>query len=275
MPIFLTNDIESPEVYESFRGADIGVSINWISIIPQPVLDLFSCGILNTHSGDLPAYRGNACPNWAIINGEERITLSCHLMEGGRLDCGRIIQQAHLPLTDRTCYADVLAWSRATIPGLVCASVDALANDPGHTQKYADVDGEQSFRCFPRRPEDSFLDWNDGVETVDRLVRASSEPLQGAYTFIVDDGTLKRLHILKGSIHAESTRDCAVPGQIMSIDRTTGCILVKCGDGVLNVESCRIDDGEVFSPATRFTSVRTRLGVRPEDYLWALNRNSS
>jgi methionyl-tRNA formyltransferase len=29
----------------------------------------------NPHTGDLPRYRGNACPDWAIIAGEEKTDL--------------------------------------------------------------------------------------------------------------------------------------------------------------------------------------------------------
>ena len=39
---------------------DIGVSMNFSSVISQMVIDLFPMGILNAHGGDLPRYRGNA-----------------------------------------------------------------------------------------------------------------------------------------------------------------------------------------------------------------------
>ena len=46
----------------------------------------------NAHAGDLPRYRGNACANWAIINGEDKVGLSIHKMDAG-LDSGPIIQK--------------------------------------------------------------------------------------------------------------------------------------------------------------------------------------
>ena len=51
--------------------AEIGVSINYTGLIPQSVIDIFPLGLLNSHGGDLPRYRGNACQAWAIINAEK------------------------------------------------------------------------------------------------------------------------------------------------------------------------------------------------------------
>ena len=42
--------------------ADVAVSVNWPTLIPRSARDLFPHGILNAHAGDLPRYRGNACP---------------------------------------------------------------------------------------------------------------------------------------------------------------------------------------------------------------------
>ena len=41
----------------------------------------FKYGILNArHFGDLPKYRGNVYPNWAILNNEKNIYLTIHKM---------------------------------------------------------------------------------------------------------------------------------------------------------------------------------------------------
>ncbi len=68
---------------------DIAISINYPGIISQKVIDLFLLGILNTHGGDLPRYRGNACQAWAIINREQEVVLCIHKMIGGEVDSGR------------------------------------------------------------------------------------------------------------------------------------------------------------------------------------------
>ena len=69
---------------------DAAVSINWPTRISMQVINSFRYGVLNAHLGDLPRYRGNACPNWAILNGEAHAGLCIHQM-GEEIDNGPII----------------------------------------------------------------------------------------------------------------------------------------------------------------------------------------
>ena len=70
--------------------ADICLSVNWLNVLTERTFSLFPFGVLNAHSGDLPRYRGNACPNWAIINHEKVMGLTVHKMDDG-LDSGPYI----------------------------------------------------------------------------------------------------------------------------------------------------------------------------------------
>jgi methionyl-tRNA formyltransferase len=60
----------NPEVNEAVfvralaeSGAQAGVSINWPTLMSADTCAAVPIGILNAHAGDLPRYRGNACPN--------------------------------------------------------------------------------------------------------------------------------------------------------------------------------------------------------------------
>jgi hypothetical protein len=59
----------------------------------------------------------------------------------------------------------------------------------------------------------------------------------------------------------------------LSNHQDTGETLVRCGEGVLALKRCRYeDDEEEFAPGRRFKSIRARLSVRVEDWLWELSR---
>jgi len=81
----LSNSLEKKKLLSCLDKLDLGISFNWVTIISQEQIKCFRIGILNAHFGDLPRYRGNACPNWAIINGEKEIAVSVHLMESGKV----------------------------------------------------------------------------------------------------------------------------------------------------------------------------------------------
>ena len=87
--------------------------MNWLTMIAQSTLALFPWGVLNAHAGDLPRFRGNACPNWAILNGEPLVGLCIHEMIP-ELDAGPVLLRAHFPLSDDIYISDVitLSWNR-------------------------------------------------------------------------------------------------------------------------------------------------------------------
>src|SRR5215468_3670047 len=106
-------------------GAEIGLSINWPTIIRQGALASLRLGILNAHVGDLPRYRGNACPNWAILNGEPHIGMCIHAMSPNSVDSGPIYARRRLPIDVSVYIADVYGWIDQTLPDLI---MEALNN---------------------------------------------------------------------------------------------------------------------------------------------------
>jgi len=245
IPFFLARSFSEPRLMSALKGLDLGVSVNWVSVVSQDVIDSFRIGILNAHMGDLPSYRGNACPNWAIINGEDEIVLSAHLMEGGKLDSGRIITQEKMPLLKDTYIGDVYNWSEETTPKLFLKALSSLEGNPGYTLKNADAGSPGSFRCYPRRPEDSKINWNDAGEKIYSLIRASSRPFSGAYCFL----NVEKLIIWKAEIYSDNEHFCAMPGQICKVGRDY--FVVITGNGKLLVRE--------WECASKVTSIRQRL----------------
>ncbi|MHC4872455.1 MAG: methionyl-tRNA formyltransferase [Planctomycetota bacterium] len=274
IPFFISNTLDDPDIQSVLNDIDLGVSLNWVSVIRQKHIDLFGIGILNSHHGDLPAYRGNACTNWAIINNEKRVANSIHLMEGDRLDCGRIICQQYFDLDEDKTITDIYNWAEETTPDMFVEAVKKLTEDNSYTLKYADPESIESFRCYPRLPEDGFIDWQKPVADIHNLIRALCCPFPGAYTYHKYKGEVKKLHILKSRIVSSETKDYAMPGHVLINNSETGESLVKCGDGILALKICRYDsDPEEFQPGKRWQSIRMRLGIRSEDWLWEIKNS--
>jgi methionyl-tRNA formyltransferase len=74
-----------------------------------------------------------------------------------------------------------------------------------------------------RSPVDGLIDWNLSANVIDRLVKASTKPHPGAYTFF-DDGILI---VWKGTIEKEIPIK-GVPGRVLLIDEAKG-LLVQTG----------------------------------------------
>ena len=224
---------------------DVGVSVNWPFVISQESIEHFRGGILNAHMGDLPRYRGNACPNWAIINGEKEIAISIHVMEGRYLDCGRVITQKKITLNDNTYITDIYNRANSVIPSLFLEALSLLSKNPYYMLKYADSDSPDSLRCYPRKPEDSRISWSDTAENIHRLIRASSRPFLGAYGFF--EG--KRIIVWKSELFFDHEHYCAVPGQVCAVNPEY--FVVITGKGKLKITEWECEE--------QVLSIRQRL----------------
>lgn len=234
--------------------ADIAVSINWPVVVDAEVINLFPLGIVNAHCGDLPRYRGNACPNWAILNGEERIGLCAHMMEADALDAGPVLVRDYLPVADNTYIGDVYAWLDRRIPTIIVEAISGLEQGVLSPEPQPE-DPAFALRCYPRRPEDGRIDWHQPVSAIHRLVRASSRPFAGAFASM-EDG--RRLTIWRARPFEHGMPFCAVPGQILL--RADGDPVIACGTGALRLEEIEMDDTDCEDAHSIVgRSVRARL----------------
>jgi methionyl-tRNA formyltransferase len=232
----------------------IALSVNWPRVLDAQAVSLFPLGVLNAHAGDLPRYRGNACPNWAILNGENDVGLCVHLMEGGKLDSGPIVLRERFALGAETEIAEVYGWLDEAVPRLLSDAAIGLLNSQ-LTPVPQPLNPELSLRCYPRRPEDGRIDWRQPAAFVHRLIRASGRPFEGAFAFL-EDG--RRLTIWRASLFAHTGPFSAVPGQIML--RDNGLPVVACGEGCIaltEVEISGLDSKDAIKAVG--SSLRGRL----------------
>jgi len=255
---FFTNNINQKNLidYIKDKKVDIGISVNCINIIEQELIDAFKIGILNSHAGNLPRYRGNACPNWAIINGEDYIALTIHYMEGGKLDSGDIVAQDKYYLDNNMYIGDIYGWIRKTTPELFLSSLRKIASNPDYILKEQPDKPEDILRCYPRIPSDSQINWQLPAEYIHRIIRASSEPFSGAYTYF--EG--KKFTIWRADLYHDNENYLAVPGQIAFIDKDKGDVVVITGEGKLKISLVSFLDADKVKPAAIIKSFRKRLG---------------
>lgn len=248
-PFFASPDINGAEFVTALRAADadIAISVNWPTLIRKEACESTRFGILNAHAGDLPRYRGNACPNWAILNGEPYVGLCIHAMDPKALDAGPIYARARFDLAPDVYIADVYAWLDRTIPPLFTQAV-ANAGQPGFVPEDQTSSVARPLRTHPRRPEDGRINWHCDAAAIIRLVRASSRPFSGAFTHL--EGK-ERVVIWRASVATLDHDVVAVPGQILG--RTAnGHSLVACGTGIVAIEEGECASGRPIPGANRY-----------------------
>lgn len=232
---------------ENIRAA---ISVNWKYTLPKEFLDLFECGVLNYHLGNLPDYKGNATINWTIINGLHYVNGNVHKMDP-KLDAGDIVARKSVSIGPDDYVADILKKAEQDTPALYEQALDKVWNDPD----FYEVKGsEKGSRCYPRLPEDSQIVWDKSAVDIARLIRASSRPYKGAYSYLNGE----RVTIWRAKPYFPEEEFFAIPGHVVGVAKDTGHILVACAQGMLEIEEIEYK-GEVSMPAANIKSIRVRF----------------
>src|SRR5688572_22033548 len=125
---FHTDRINRPEHEARLagHGLDLAVAMLWLHTIDEAIIRTARLGFLNCHGGHLPKYRGNACANWAILNGESSIGTSVHLMTPGQLDNGPVIAQDRVEIGPESTIGEIISALELKGRRLVLEAVEAF-----------------------------------------------------------------------------------------------------------------------------------------------------
>jgi methionyl-tRNA formyltransferase len=249
---FMIRSVNNDELVKIVKDHKVRVAIsaNWKYTIPKSFLDLFECGILNFHLGNLPDYKGNATVNWTILNGETYINGNIHKMDP-ELDAGDVVARKAIPITQDMYIADVLKQAEQDVPALYEEAVRKVLVQPDAYEVKGTIHG---LRCYPRLPEDSQINWSQGVENISRLVRASSHPYPGAFSFLNGE----KIVIRKARPFIPEDKFLAIPGHVVALQKSTNSVMVACTDGLLEVQEIE-KNGEVMAPTAFIKSIRVRF----------------
>ncbi len=249
---FMAKDVNTPAIREvvAQHRVRVAISANWKYTIASAFLDLFECGVLNFHLGNLPDYKGNATPNWSIVNGLTHINGNIHKM-ASVLDAGDVVVRKSIPITPQTYVADLIHQAEVEAPALYEQAVARVLADP----QACEVKGTtRGLRCYPRLPEDGLIDWRQPAEAIGRLVRASSRPYQGAFSSLNGE----RVTIWRAAPLVPADPYLAVPGHVIEVDAGSGHVTVACGSGLLQLQEIE-RNAELAAPAALIRSIRLRF----------------
>lgn len=213
--------------------ADVVVSVNFRTVIPKFFFSRFNHGVINAHTGDLPRYRGNACPNWAILNGETHIALTFHIMDEG-LDSGPIIEKRYFELNERTYIGDIYKWLEFAVPSGFLASVRKISSG-----FLPEAQVGRPLRTFPRIPSDARLNFSRDWLWNYRLIRASSRPLTGAYGYL--NGTDEVVTIFAAEPVELDYDFFAISGQILETFQSQKTFLIAISGQAFHVTDFSIN----------------------------------
>jgi methionyl-tRNA formyltransferase len=222
LPTYQPRSARAPEVADTLRatGADIAVVVAYGKILPRPVLDVFSRGCVNVHGSVLPAYRGAAPVQWAIINGETESGVTIMQLDEG-MDTGPMLLVRREPVRDDDT-AGSLAERLARIGAeALLEAMDAIA---AGSAVATPQDHARASHAPMLQKSTGQIDWSRPADQVRNLVRGV-DPWPGATTTLGGE-PLK----LFGAGRAEGQ---GAAGTVLAVDERGA--VVACGGGAVRI----------------------------------------
>lgn len=225
--------VYAPEKPPVLDEVDYIFSFYYRHLLPDAVLSRAKKGAFNLHGSFLPKYRGRACINWVLVNGETETGVTLHHMVA-RADAGDIVAQARVPIA----YED----TALTLQQKMVRAAEAMLDKqlPLIAKgKAARIQQDLSQGAYfgRRTPTDGQIHWDMSAEAVRNLVRAVTHPYPGAFTHAGG----KKLFVWQ--VEVKDAR--GEPGTVLSLNP----FVVACGDGALVIKVAQIEGGICVSGA--------------------------
>ncbi|MDB6094318.1 MAG: formyl transferase domain protein [Verrucomicrobia bacterium] len=226
IPVFTPESVNTPEWRERIAALapDLILSVYYRHMIGTKILGLPRLGAWNMHGSLLPAYRGRAPINWAVLHGESRIGMTLHRMVKSA-DAGAMVDQEGVDIDPRDtaeqAFRKVLPCARRVL----ARQIDALLT--GTVVETAQDESKVTY-FGGRKPEDGRINWTQTSRQIFNLVRAVTDPYPGAFA----DVGAARLMVWWLELESPATQGKrGQPGEILSIMP----LVVATGDGAVEL----------------------------------------
>jgi len=224
-PARLRKDEEFLAYFESLK-ADVCVVVAFGQILPKRVLDAYKYGCINVHGSLLPAYRGAAPIQWAVINGDEKSGVTIMQLDEG-IDTGDIIAKKEIVLEPKETGGSLFD-KLATLGGQMIVDVLKSLEDGSVTRT---PQGEATTEYAKMLDKNmGKIDFSQDAKKIECLIRGLN-PWPSAYSYI--NG--KTLKIWEADVINASGE----PGSVIDIDKNG--FTVACGKDALYIKEVQLE----------------------------------
>ena len=238
--VYQPDTLRSDEALEKISGfePDLIVTAAYGKILPKAVLDLPKYGCINCHGSLLPARRGSAPVQRAILEGDKVTGITFMKMDVG-MDTGDIIDKIEVAI-------DPNEHTESLMNRLALASAEKLpsvidswiAGELDTTKQ----DDSLATACPPIRPEEGEFTWDQDAADIHNRVRALSA-WPGAFVMKGEN----KLKVLDSEVAEDMTlisdefKD-SEPGTVVKAKGEN--LIVKCGNGFLKIKELQVPGGK-------------------------------
>jgi len=178
---FRTKEINSKEIKDWLRdiNPDVIFILGWSQIFDKELIDLPKKYIIGSHPSDLPYGAGRAPVTWTILEDLRKSAVSFFKINKN-VDSGNLVLQKHFSISERT---DSMLLYNLVSEHLSKGFIDIYNQIQSGTLSEQKQDMSRRTVRRKRVFEDGKIDFNNSATEIDKLIRATTEPYPGAFSF--------------------------------------------------------------------------------------------
>ena len=251
LPVYETDDVKNPEFAAKVASCrpDV-IVVAAFRILPPEVFELPTLGTFNLHGSLLPAYRGAAPVNWAIINGDKRTGVTTFFLQQS-VDTGNVITFDETPIGPDDNASDLLVRLSEIGAGTVVRTLSMIR---AGTVVPLKQDDSLATRAPKLTRENTRIDWNQPVQRLHDFIRGLALKPAAWTTFGGRNMKIYSTRPFAGQEASLVSGDPVLPG---TLALAGGRLLARGGDGWLELLSLQAEgkktmDGESLARGLRF-----------------------
>ncbi len=232
IPVFQPVKIKEPEAVAELEKyqADLFVVAAFGQLLSEEILNMPEYGCINIHASLLPAYRGAAPIQWAVLNGEKESGVTIMQMDKG-LDTGDMLLKRSVELSPKETGDSLHDKLMHLGAELIVEALPKLEKGELVPEKQKDELSSYAKKLTKAMGQ---IEWSKDAVSLERWIRGlNSWP--SAYTFFGG----KTLKIWEAQVAEENGAQKAEPGQVVSVSREG--FTVACGQGALQILSLQLE----------------------------------
>ena len=218
---------------------DLIVAVAYGKILPQRVLDIPPLGCINIHGSVLPALRGSAPVQWAVLQDLPETGVSAMYLNAG-MDEGDIIDVRTTPIGETETAGALM--ERLAVLGAELLK-DTLSAIAAGTARRRPQDPALASYAPMLTKELSPVDWN-------RAARAILAQIRGLNPWPAATAVLGGTEFKLWEAEAWPTERAAAPGTPLALNKRG--LVVACGDGAVLITRLQAAGGKAMSAADYF-----------------------
>lgn len=231
LPVYQPRKVREPEFVELLRSLkpDVMVVAAFGQIITKEILEMPKYGCINVHASLLPAYRGAAPIQWAVINGDKESGVTIMQMDEG-IDTGDMIEKAVVPIAEDETGGSLFDKLSHTGAKLCVKVLKDLEEGTAVGEKQPEESTTPYAKMIDKKMGE--VDWKKSAKEIEQLIRGLN-PWPSAYTKVHG----KTLKLWKAKVLLETSQ--MKPGQIVKV--TKDSLAVQTGQGMLEIQELQLE----------------------------------